>query len=46
LTWELRQAGVAVEAMASRYGAEGFGPSLYIEDPDGIRVELKGGDPS
>jgi len=27
---------------ASRYGAEGFGPSLYIEDPDGNTVELKG----
>ena len=25
-----------------RYGAEGFGPSLYIEDPDGNTVELKG----
>jgi glyoxylase I family protein len=27
---------------APRYGAEGFGPSLYIKDPDGNTVELKG----
>ncbi|RXJ72776.1 VOC family virulence protein [Veronia nyctiphanis] len=26
---------------ANRYGSEGFGPSLYIEDPDGNTVELK-----
>ncbi len=25
-----------------RYGAEGDGPSIYIEDPDGNVVELKG----
>lgn len=25
-----------------RYGAEGFGPSLYLTDPDGNIVELKG----
>ena len=25
-----------------RYGAEGAGPSLYITDPDGNTVELKG----
>jgi hypothetical protein len=24
------------------YGAEGVGPSLYVEDPEGNRVELKG----
>ncbi|HXZ61058.1 MAG TPA: VOC family protein [Steroidobacteraceae bacterium] len=28
---------------AVRYGAEGEGRSIYIEDPDGNRVELKGG---
>ena len=27
---------------ASRYGADGFGPSIYIQDPDGNIVELKG----
>jgi catechol 2,3-dioxygenase-like lactoylglutathione lyase family enzyme len=25
-----------------RYGASGFGPSIYIRDPDGNTVELKG----
>ena len=24
------------------YGAEGFGPSIYISDPEGNQVELKG----
>jgi glyoxylase I family protein len=27
---------------ASRFGAEGFGPSIYIQDPDGNTIELKG----
>lgn len=26
----------------NRYGAKGIGPSLYLRDPDGNRVELKG----
>ena len=26
----------------SRYGAEGVGPSIYISDPEGNTVELKG----
>jgi glyoxylase I family protein len=26
----------------SRYGAEGEGPSIYVEDPEGNVVELKG----
>ena len=38
----LAQAGVACGETARRYGAEGFGPSIYIEDPDGNVVELKG----
>ena len=25
-----------------RYGAEGFGPSIYLTDPEGNRLELKG----
>ena len=29
-------------ATASRYGAEGEGPSIYVQDPDGNTVELKG----
>ena len=28
--------------VARRFGAEGEGPSLYIRDPDGNVVELKG----
>lgn len=37
-------AGFGIEAGAtqSRYGAEGEGPSIYIEDPEGNVVELKG----
>lgn len=34
--------GVTAGAVASRYGAEGNGPSLYIGDPEGNIVELKG----
>ena len=28
--------------IVSRYGAEGDGPSIYIEDPEGNALELKG----
>jgi catechol-2,3-dioxygenase len=28
--------------VAQNFGAEGVGPSLYLEDPDGNVVELKG----
>jgi glyoxylase I family protein len=34
--------GIAAGESAARYGAGGEGPSLYIEDPDGNRIELKG----
>jgi glyoxylase I family protein len=34
--------GVAVEQAGPRYGAEGEGPSIYIADPEGNIVELKG----
>ena len=34
--------GVAAGETASRLGAEGSGPSIYIADPDGNTVELKG----
>ena len=39
---DLEAAGIAVGAVASRFGAEGEGPSIYITDPDGNVVELKG----
>jgi catechol 2,3-dioxygenase-like lactoylglutathione lyase family enzyme len=34
--------GVAAGETASRYGAEGEGPSIYLDDPEGNMVELKG----
>ena len=34
--------GVAIGEAGRRYGAEGDGPSLYLRDPDGNVVELKG----
>ena len=34
--------GIAAGETASRYGAEGSGPSIYIADPEGNTVELKG----
>ena len=38
----LAEHGVETEAALPRYGAEGTGPSIYIRDPDGNTVELKG----
>jgi glyoxylase I family protein len=38
----LRSCGVEAGEVASRYGAEGEGPSLYVTDPEGNTVELKG----
>ena len=38
----LRASGVAAGEVGDRYGAHGSGPSIYIEDPDGNTVELKG----
>jgi catechol 2,3-dioxygenase-like lactoylglutathione lyase family enzyme len=34
--------GIAVDGVGRRYGAKGYGPSIYIADPDGNKVELKG----
>ena len=34
--------GVDPGEIASRYGAEGEGPSIYVTDPEGNVVELKG----
>ena len=38
----LEARGVAAGKRELRYGAQGTGPSLYVEDPDGNVVELKG----
>jgi catechol 2,3-dioxygenase-like lactoylglutathione lyase family enzyme len=38
----LRAHGAAPGAVAQRYGAEGEGPSIYVTDPEGNTVELKG----
>jgi glyoxylase I family protein len=38
----LEAQGVEVGPVASRYGAEGEGPSIYLTDPEGNVVELKG----
>lgn len=34
--------GITDVEVGRRYGAEGFGPSLYLSDPEGNRIELKG----
>lgn len=34
--------GVDAPEPTRRYGAKGYGPSIYIADPDGNTVELKG----
>jgi catechol 2,3-dioxygenase-like lactoylglutathione lyase family enzyme len=39
---ELEAKGVALEGgVVRRYGAYGDGPSLYLHDPDGHKIELK-----
>jgi len=38
----LRQHGVAASSTETRYGAQGMGPSIYMRDPEGNRIELKG----
>lgn len=34
--------GIADVEIVSRYGAEGEGPSIYLADPEGNMLELKG----
>jgi len=41
LAW-LAAKGVGAGTIERRNGAEGIGPSIYIQDPDGNTVELKG----
>ncbi|MGW8310129.1 MAG: VOC family protein [Thiogranum sp.] len=38
----LSRFGVRGSDLETRYGAEGNGPSIYIQDPEGNTVELKG----
>ena len=38
----LQAHGISAGPVVSRYGAEGSGPSIYIDDPEGNVVELKG----
>jgi glyoxylase I family protein len=38
----LREHGISVGPVETRYGAEGAGPSIYVTDPEGNVVELKG----
>ena len=42
LTDHLTKHNIEVGEAGIRYGAEGNGPSVYIQDPDGNTVELKG----
>jgi catechol 2,3-dioxygenase-like lactoylglutathione lyase family enzyme len=34
--------GIDVGALHHNFGAEGYGPAFYLEDPEGNSVELKG----
>lgn len=34
--------GIDLDKVDTRYGATGFGPSIYVQDPQGNTVELKG----
>ena len=38
----LQAQGIAIGESGRRYGAKGYGPSIYLTDPDGNVVELKG----
>jgi catechol 2,3-dioxygenase-like lactoylglutathione lyase family enzyme len=38
----LARHAIAAGSTESRYGAEGEGPSIYLTDPEGNTVELKG----
>lgn len=42
ISQRLEAAGFTPGDVASRYGAQGHGPSLYVKDPEHNMVELKG----
>ena len=39
---QLRKNGVQFGEVGDRYGATGMGPSIYLKDPEGNTIELKG----
>ena len=39
---QLGRFGVEIGEVVGRYGAEGDGPSVYLNDPEGNVIELKG----
>lgn len=41
ITKRMVLAGVVCSEVGSRYGADGYGLSIYVVDPDGNTVELK-----
>ena len=43
LARHLAARGIEFAPPETRYGADGYGPSIYITDPEGNVVELKGG---
>ncbi|MBS0335228.1 MAG: VOC family protein [Proteobacteria bacterium] len=42
LARRLARFGIETGPAAERYGAEGYGPSVYFRDPDGNTIEFKG----
>ena len=42
LVQHLETHGIEPGDIGRRYGADGYGPSIYITDPEGNTVELKG----
>jgi len=42
ITAYLRDNGLSPGEVAPRFGADGKGPSIYLNDPDGNTIELKG----
>ena len=45
ITGWLVECGLEAGEFELRYGAEGFGPSIYLQDPDGNTVELRSAKP-
>lgn len=43
---QLSAAGITAGATETRFGARGEGPSIYLEDPEGNTLELKGPAPA